>query len=347
MAGKSIIVMGVCGSGKSSIGLKVASALGAKFIDGDDLHPRANIQKMAGGNPLNDEDRAPWLERIRDAAYSLEQKNELGVIVCSALKKQYRDQNPRGQRIGAASCFWTAASPSFSNGCGHGRATSCGKRMVKSQFETLERPDGEPGVFSRRHRWHLRAGGRPRRHRPDAGAMSHFARPAAVDRARISVLESNPMTHPVITEVTNRIRERSVARRQAFLARIQRQTEQGKTRASLSCGNLAHAVAASSCDDKGRILDMTRANVAIVTAYNDMLSAHQPYQGYPDIIKGALAGLGHSAQVAGGVPAMCDGVTQGQPGMDMSLFSRDTHRPGHRGLPLPQHLRRHPAARHL
>lgn len=131
------------------------------------------------------------------------------------------------------------------------------------------------------------------------------------------------MTHPVITEVTNRIRERSIARRQAFLARIQRQAEQGKTRASLSCGNLAHAVAASSCDDKGRILDMTRANVAIVTAYNDMLSAHQPYQGYPDIIKGALAGLGHSAQVAGGVPAMCDGVTQGQPGMDMSLFSRD------------------------
>ncbi|MNH64341.1 Phosphogluconate dehydratase [compost metagenome] len=131
------------------------------------------------------------------------------------------------------------------------------------------------------------------------------------------------MTHPVITEVTRRIRERSVARRQVFLARIQRQTEQGKTRASLSCGNLAHAVAASSCDDKGRILDMTRANVAIVTAYNDMLSAHQPYQGYPDIIKGALAELGHSAQVAGGVPAMCDGVTQGQPGMDMSLFSRD------------------------
>ncbi len=131
------------------------------------------------------------------------------------------------------------------------------------------------------------------------------------------------MTHPVITQVTNRIRERSTARRTRFLARIQRQADQGKTRASLSCGNLAHAVAASSCDEKGRILDMTRANVAIVTAYNDMLSAHQPYQGYPDIIKGALAELGHSAQVAGGVPAMCDGVTQGQPGMDMSLFSRD------------------------
>ncbi|HHQ4691852.1 TPA: phosphogluconate dehydratase [Aeromonas veronii] len=131
------------------------------------------------------------------------------------------------------------------------------------------------------------------------------------------------MIHQVISSVTARIRERSAARRQAFLARIQRQADQGKTRAALACGNLAHAVAASSCDEKGRILDMTRANVGIVTAYNDMLSAHQPYQGYPDIIKAALAGLGHSAQVAGGVPAMCDGVTQGQPGMDMSLFSRD------------------------
>ncbi|MFQ2126399.1 phosphogluconate dehydratase [Aeromonas jandaei] len=131
------------------------------------------------------------------------------------------------------------------------------------------------------------------------------------------------MIHKVISDVTARIRERSAARRQAFIARIQRQAEQGKTRAALACGNLAHAVAACSSDEKGRILDMTRANVGIVTAYNDMLSAHQPYQGYPDIIKGALAELGHSAQVAGGVPAMCDGVTQGQPGMDMSLFSRD------------------------
>ncbi|WP_310597625.1 phosphogluconate dehydratase [Aeromonas aquatica] len=131
------------------------------------------------------------------------------------------------------------------------------------------------------------------------------------------------MTHPVITAVTERIRERSRSRRAAFLARSQRQAAQGKTRAALACGNLAHAVAASGCDEKGRILDMTRANVGIVTAYNDMLSAHQPYQGYPDQIKAALAELGHSAQVAGGVPAMCDGVTQGQPGMDMSLFSRD------------------------
>ncbi|MCF5904157.1 MULTISPECIES: phosphogluconate dehydratase [Aeromonas] len=131
------------------------------------------------------------------------------------------------------------------------------------------------------------------------------------------------MIHQVISDVTARIRERSVVRRPAFLARIQRQAEQGKTRAALACGNLAHAVAACSSDEKGRILDMTRANVGIVTAYNDMLSAHQPYQGYPDQIKAVLAELGHSAQVAGGVPAMCDGVTQGQPGMDMSLFSRD------------------------
>lgn len=131
------------------------------------------------------------------------------------------------------------------------------------------------------------------------------------------------MIHQVISDVTARIRERSAARRQAFMARILRQAEQGKTRAALACGNLAHAVAACSSDEKGRILDMTRANVGIVTAYNDMLSAHQPYQGYPDQIKAVLAELGHSAQVAGGVPAMCDGVTQGQPGMDMSLFSRD------------------------
>ncbi|NJI11907.1 phosphogluconate dehydratase [Aeromonas veronii] len=131
------------------------------------------------------------------------------------------------------------------------------------------------------------------------------------------------MIHQVISDVTARIRERSAARRQALMARIQRQAEQGKTRAALACGNLAHAVAACSSDEKGRILDMTRANVGIVTAYNDMLSAHQPYQGYPDQIKAVLAELGHSAQVAGGVPAMCDGVTQGQPGMDMSLFSRD------------------------
>ena len=146
MAGKSIIVMGVCGSGKSSIGLKVASALGAKFIDGDDLHPRANIQKMAGGTPLNDEDRAPWLERLRDAGYRLEQKNELGVIVCSALKKQYRDQI----REGNESVHFLFLDGSQSLILDRMRARQghfMREGMVKSQFETLERPDGEAGVF--------------------------------------------------------------------------------------------------------------------------------------------------------------------------------------------------------
>lgn len=91
MAGKSFILMGVSSTGKSSVGQLLAKSLNAKFIDGDDLHPRNNILKMAAKQPLNDDDRAPWLERIRDAAFSLEQKNETGVIVCSALKKRYRD----------------------------------------------------------------------------------------------------------------------------------------------------------------------------------------------------------------------------------------------------------------
>ncbi|MDG2955591.1 gluconokinase [Bisgaard Taxon 10/6] len=89
--GKSFILMGVSSTGKTSIGTEVARRLGMKLIDGDDLHPRANIIKMGSGQPLNDQDRAPWLERIRDAAFSLEQKSERGIIVCSALKKQYRD----------------------------------------------------------------------------------------------------------------------------------------------------------------------------------------------------------------------------------------------------------------
>ncbi|MGL5311017.1 MAG: shikimate kinase, partial [Plesiomonas shigelloides] len=79
MAGRSIIVMGVSACGKSSVGAALANALNAKFIDGDDLHPKANILKMSGGNPLNDDDRAPWLERIRDAVFSIEMKNETGI----------------------------------------------------------------------------------------------------------------------------------------------------------------------------------------------------------------------------------------------------------------------------
>ncbi len=127
----------------------------------------------------------------------------------------------------------------------------------------------------------------------------------------------------IIQTVTARIRERSQVTRERYLTRIAAQAQQGKTRSHLSCGNLAHAIAACPASQKDSILDFTKVNIGIVTAYNDMLSAHQPYQHYPDYIKQAIAPLGHSAQVAGGVPAMCDGVTQGQVGMDLSLFSRD------------------------
>lgn len=131
------------------------------------------------------------------------------------------------------------------------------------------------------------------------------------------------MILPAIAEITDRIRQRSHSARNAFLSATRQQLESGKGKATLSCGNLAHAIAASCQQEKSQILDLTRSNLAIITAYNDMLSAHQVYQDYPDQIKAVLSQSGHTAQVAGGVPAMCDGVTQGQPGMDMSLFSRD------------------------
>ncbi|OSN00955.1 phosphogluconate dehydratase [Lonsdalea populi] len=127
----------------------------------------------------------------------------------------------------------------------------------------------------------------------------------------------------VIEQVTHRLLARSQASRSRYLAKTEAQATQGKTRSHLSCGNLAHTVAACPSGQKDTILDFTRVNVGIITAYNDMLSAHQPYGTYPDTIKKTLAELGHSAQIAGGVPAMCDGVTQGQDGMDLSLFSRD------------------------
>lgn len=131
------------------------------------------------------------------------------------------------------------------------------------------------------------------------------------------------MTHPEVLRITQAIMQRSQAQRAAFLARTQAQLAYGKGKERLSCGNLAHAVAASCASEKAHILDLTRSNLAIITAYNDMLSAHQVYKDYPDRIKTTLARSGHTAQIAGGVPAMCDGVTQGQAGMDMSLFSRD------------------------
>lgn len=129
--------------------------------------------------------------------------------------------------------------------------------------------------------------------------------------------------HPTIKSVTARIEERSRERRRAYLDLIAREREKGVRRPRLSCGNLAHGFAAAS-EDKAAIRDGNAMNIAIVTAYNDMLSAHQPYGRYPDQIKLFAREVGATAQVAGGVPAMCDGVTQGQTGMELSLFSRDT-----------------------
>ncbi|HVW91876.1 MAG TPA: phosphogluconate dehydratase [Devosia sp.] len=126
-----------------------------------------------------------------------------------------------------------------------------------------------------------------------------------------------------IRDVTDRIAARSAGTRAAYLDRVAAAGEAGVNRAVLSCGNLAHGFAACMPADKARLAGSTAPNLGIVTAYNDMLSAHQPYQFYPDIIKEAAREIGGTAQVAGGVPAMCDGVTQGQPGMDLSLFSRD------------------------
>ncbi|PTE14760.1 phosphogluconate dehydratase [Pseudogemmobacter blasticus] len=128
--------------------------------------------------------------------------------------------------------------------------------------------------------------------------------------------------HPTIARVTDRIRARSEASRGTYLSRVAAAVAQGPARAHLSCGNQAHAYAAMAADKPA--LSETRApNIGIVTAYNDMLSAHQPFETYPDRIRATARRAGATAQVAGGVPAMCDGVTQGQPGMELSLFSRD------------------------
>ena len=125
-----------------------------------------------------------------------------------------------------------------------------------------------------------------------------------------------------IRAVTDRIRERSKPRREAYLDLMRRASDDGPRRAHLTCGNQAHAYAAMGAD-QARLIEARAPNLGIITAYNDMLSAHQPFGTYPDRIKAAAHAVGATAQVAGGVPAMCDGVTQGQTGMELSLFSRD------------------------
>ncbi|HET7269400.1 MAG TPA: phosphogluconate dehydratase [Oleiagrimonas sp.] len=129
--------------------------------------------------------------------------------------------------------------------------------------------------------------------------------------------------HPVIAETTERIIERSRDTRRAYLARIDEARAAGPRRQFAGCSNQAHGFAASPRDDKGALRSGAKPNIGIISAYNDMLSAHQPYEPYPEAIRRMARAAGATAQMAGGVPAMCDGVTQGRAGMELSLFSRE------------------------
>ncbi len=129
---------------------------------------------------------------------------------------------------------------------------------------------------------------------------------------------------PILNVVTDRIRERSVPTRTAYLKRIDQMVNRPRGADRMGCANVAHAFAAMPANDKLRIVAEKALNIGIVTAYNEMLSAHQPYVDFPDVIRAEAHKYGATVQVAGGVPAMCDGITQGEPGMELSLFSRDT-----------------------
>ena len=129
--------------------------------------------------------------------------------------------------------------------------------------------------------------------------------------------------HRVVVDVTERIVERSRESRARYLDQVERARAEGRARSALGCSNLAHAVAACGSSERAALTGDEAVSVAVVTSYNDMLSAHQPYETYPQQIKAAANRVGAVARVAGGVPAMCDGITQGRPGMELSLFSRD------------------------
>ncbi|HAL07427.1 MAG TPA: phosphogluconate dehydratase, partial [Brevundimonas sp.] len=129
--------------------------------------------------------------------------------------------------------------------------------------------------------------------------------------------------NPVVAEVTDRIIARSRQTRADYLRRMDAATGSGPGRAKLSCANWAHAFAGQTVADKLTAMTGAQPNLGVVTAYNDMLSAHHPFERFPEIIRQAAREAGATAQVAGGTPAMCDGVTQGRPGMELSLFSRD------------------------
>jgi phosphogluconate dehydratase len=156
-----------------------------------------------------------------------------------------------------------------------------------------------------------------------AGAKKRSDRFDAGSPAPSGVNKEPEMVQAAIADVTARIRARSRPSREAYLTRVEAIHRNGPRRGALGCANLAHGFAACATQEKQHLRTGAVANLAIVTAYNDMLSAHQPYERFPAIIKKAAQEAGGVAQVAGGVPAMCDGITQGRPGMELSLFSRD------------------------
>lgn len=142
----NIVVMGVCGCGKSTVGAMLANNLGASFIDGDDLHPRANIEKMQSGTPLNDEDRKPWLERISDVFFSISRRERSCVIACSALKKKYRDEIRKSGKIIFIHLYGDKdlIMQRMSKRSGHYMK----ENMIDSQFSTLEFPKNEDLVIN-------------------------------------------------------------------------------------------------------------------------------------------------------------------------------------------------------
>src|SRR3569832_2613799 len=154
--------------------------------------------------------------------------------------------------------------------------------------------------------------------------MREHGRAAQRALLRAACYDARMKLHPTVAAVTARIRQRSTAARTAYLKRIDEAASRSRGDERMGCANVAPAFAALPDNDKFRVVTERAPNIGIVTAYNDMLSAHAPYARFPDVIKDEARKLGATAQVAGGVPAMCDGVTQGTHGMELSLFSRDT-----------------------
>ncbi|MBO5566175.1 MAG: gluconokinase [Succinivibrio sp.] len=141
------VVMGVCGSGKSTVGKAIAEHFKASFIDGDDLHPRANIIKMREGHPLTDDDRAPWLERVSDVFFSLDNRSMSGVVVCSALKKKYRDIIRKGSD-GIIFVHLCGSKELILERMRRRKGHYMKEEMVNSQFADLEFPENEPNVLN-------------------------------------------------------------------------------------------------------------------------------------------------------------------------------------------------------